>query len=170
MKISITAVTALLLVSNVEGFTTSSLRRSVPTTLSSTSTRGNVDSSDVSIPYDAAAKLAYDQWRAEYNKGEGSDDKFERFCDNYKVLTVANISAAKKAKDAGEDAPKKMDLNAFADMSFEEYEAMNSGVAMEEEPKANLLETVMAGSKAQEAASASLVEAAAALAKEEQVR
>ncbi len=89
------------------------------------------------------------------------------------MLTVANISAAKQAKDAGEEAPKKMELNEFADMTFDEYESMNNdgvGGETETEGDVSILETVMLESAAQDAASASLQEAAAAIAEEEQVR
>ena len=190
MKISVSAVTALLLFSNATAFTTVNPLRRLPTTLSSTATKesgaGSETSADVSVPYDAAARLAYDEWRATYNKGDFDAARFESFKSNYQILTVTNIAAAKKAKDAGEEAPKKLDLNEFADMTFEEYEAMNSdgGAEAEEvaeveaeaapqaegESDVSLMETVMAESAAQSAASLSLEEAAAALAEEEQVR
>ena len=187
MKISVSAVTALLLFSNATAFTAVNPLRRMPTILSSTATKesgaGAETSSDVSVPYDAAARLAYDEWRATYNKGDFDAARFESFRSNYQILTVTNIAAAKKAKDAGEDAPKKLDLNEFADMTFEEYEATNSGGAATEEvaeveaapqekgvSDVSLMETVMAGSAAQSAASLSLEEAAAALAEEEQVR
>ena len=179
MKISVSAVTALLLIGEVSAFSTTSPFHRVATTLSNTATKEKETSSDVqvdvSIPYDAAARLAYDEWRVTYKKGDFDATRYESFKNNYKVLTVANISASKKAKDAGEEAPEKMELNEFADMSFDEYNAMNLGgeeESSEEEEKSDsgsILETAMAGSAAQEAASSSLEEAAAALAEEEQV-
>jgi hypothetical protein len=167
MKISFSAVTALLLIGDAAAFTTSPLHRT-PTILKAAEY-------DVSIPYDAAARLAYEEWRETYNKGDFDDSNYEKFKDNYEVLTVANIAAAKKAKDAGVEEPKRMELNEFADMSFEEYESMNSGsdegtTTTTTSASASILESAMEASAAQDAASASLEEAAAALAVEEEVR
>ncbi len=178
MRISCSAVTALMLLSNATAFTTLNPLRRIPTSLSNTAAKAQADVSiDVSVPYDAAARLAYDEWRETYNKGDFDPARFESFKNNYQILTVTNISNAKKAKDAGEEVPKKLDLNEFADMSFEEYEAMNSGeveepAAQEEEGESDvsLMDTVMAEAAAQSAASLSLEEAAAAIAEEEQVR
>ncbi len=183
MKIHFSAVTALTLLSSASAFTTINPLRRTPTTLSNTAAREKGVEADVavdiSVPYDAAARLAYDEWRELYNKGDYDDARFESFKGNYQILTVTNIAAAKKAKDAGEEAPKKLDLNEFADMTYEEYEAMNSGEAVAEpevaapaegESDVSLLQTVLAESEAQSIASASLEEAAAAIAEEEQVR
>lgn len=178
MKIYFSAVAALLLVGETAAFSTSSpFRRTTPVALSNTATREkesgvDVQQSDVSVPYDAAARLAYDEWRATYSKGNFDAGRFESFKSNYNMLTVANVSAAKQARDAGEEVPKAMELNEFADMSFEEYEAMNAGEEQEQEKEqsVSVLETAMAGSAAQQAAASSLEEAAAALAEEEQVR
>ncbi len=84
---------------------------------------------DVSIDYDAAAKLAYDQWRKEYNKGDFDATRFESFKSNYVALTVANVKAAKKARDdgLGSDTVQKLELNDFADMSADEYRAAMGG-------------------------------------------
>lgn len=171
MKISFSAVTALLLLNETRAFTTSPLRRVSSTVLSSTATKEKLLETDVSIPYDAAARLAYDDWRETYNKGSFDATRFESFKNNYKVLTVANISAAKKARDAGDEEPKKMELNEFADMSYEEFESMTNGAdESNDESDVSVLETAMAESAAQDVASTSLEEAAAALAEEEQVR
>lgn len=56
---------------------------------------------DLSIPYDAAARLAYDAWRAEFNKGDFDASKYETFKTNYETVTVANVSEKKKAQDTG---------------------------------------------------------------------
>lgn len=79
---------------------------------------------DVSIDYDSAAKLAYDQWRDLNEKGNFDADKFEAFKSNYVALTVANVKAAKKARDEGTDDVQKLELNEFADMTVAEYQAM----------------------------------------------
>ena len=125
---------------------------------------------DVSVDYDAAAKLAYSDWCEKYGK-DASDEKFATFKANYEALTVANVSAAKKARDEGTDRPKDLELNEFGDMTEEEYMRMKSGGSTEEEeaPQKGALETAMEASIAQSDASNALAEAADALAEEEQV-
>jgi len=125
---------------------------------------------DVSIDYDAAAKLAYSDWCDKYNK-EANDAKFATFKANYEALTVANVSAAKKALDEETDRPKDLELNEFGDMTEEEYMKMKAGGSTEEEeaPQKGALETAMEASIAQSDASNALAEAADALAEEEQV-
>lgn len=126
---------------------------------------------DVSIDYDAAAKLAYSDWCDKFGK-EASDAKFATFKANYEALTVANVSAAKKALDEGTERPKDLELNEFGDMTEEEYMKMKSGGSTEEEeaaPQKGALETAMEASIAQSDASNALAEAADALAEEEQV-
>ena len=132
---------------------------------------------DVSIPYDSAARLAYDQWCAKFGK-ESNDGKFETFKANYEAISVANVSAAKKARDSGTDRPKDLELNELGDMTEEEYMAMQSGGTAAPEasasesaaPEKGALETVMEASAAQSEASNALAEAADALAEEEEVR
>ncbi len=132
---------------------------------------------DLSIDYDAAARLAYNQWCEKYGK-EASDAKFATFKANYEALTVANVVAAKKSRDEGTDRPKDLELNEFGDMTEAEYMAMQAGksaspeVAAESEkaPEIGALESVMEASAAQSEASSALAEAADALAEEEQVR
>lgn len=126
--------------------------------------------SDVSVDYDAAAKRAYELWCAEFGK-EASEEKFATFKANYEAISVANVSAAKKARDAGEDRPKDLQLNEFGDMTEAEYMAMQSGATIEEEaaPQKGAMETVLEASAAQSNASNALAEAADALAEEEAV-
>ena len=129
---------------------------------------------DVSVDYDAAAKLAYNKWCEKFGK-EPNDSKFVAFKTNYEALTIANVSAAKKARDDGTERPKNLELNEFGDMTEEEYMKMQSGGSTEEEPveeavpKKGALETAMEASVAQSDASNALAEAADALAEEEQV-
>jgi hypothetical protein len=54
---------------------------------------------DVSVPYDSAALLAYDEWREKYNKGSFEASKFNMFKQNYYTVTIANV-VAKKNKSA----------------------------------------------------------------------
>lgn len=62
------------------------------------------DDVDVSIQYNAPARLAYDEWLAANERaGEEMDDsKFKTFEKNYIAVTVANVSARKAVRDAGE--------------------------------------------------------------------
>ena len=97
------------------------------TQLSATYKLGENDPNDISIPYDAAARLAYDGWCQTYGKPFDAK-RYETFKANYEALTIANVKAAKEARDAGlAEPPKKLDLNEYADMTAEEYMAMQSG-------------------------------------------
>ena len=141
------------------------------------------DVTDVSIPYDAAARLAYNDWCTKFNK-KPSDEKFATFKANYETITVANVVAAKESRDNGTERTKDLELNEYGDMTEAEYMAMQSGgaadaaapspaPAVEEEaaaPEKGALETVMEASAAQSEASSALSEAADALAEEEEVR
>lgn len=124
---------------------------------------------DVSIEYDAAARLAYKDWCAKFGK-VASESKFTTFKANYETITVANVSAAKKARDSGTNRPKDLELNEFGDMSEEEYLQMQAGAsAPAPAPEKGAMESVMEASMAQSDASNALAEAADALAEEEEV-
>ncbi|KAL7519656.1 hypothetical protein ACHAWX_004416 [Stephanocyclus meneghinianus] len=123
---------------------------------------------DVSIEYDAAARLAYKDWCAKFGK-VASESKFTTFKANYETITVANVSAAKKARDSGTNRPKDLELNEFGDMSEEEYLQMQAGAsAPAPAPEKGAMESVMEASMAQSDASNALAEAADALAEEEE--
>jgi len=157
------------------------------TGLAATYKLGENDPNDVSIPYDAAAKLAYKEWTKAYNKPYDAA-RYETFKTNYEMLTVANVKAAKAAREAGSaEPPKKLDLNEYADFTAEEYMAMQSGGAASstggttalksaEEAAADptstgdVLGKAVEAASAQDDASAALAEAADALAEEEEVR
>jgi Cathepsin propeptide inhibitor domain (I29). len=136
-------------------------------------------SDDVSVDYDAAAKLAYDEWRNLYGKGDFDSNKFQAFKANYEALTIVNVKAAKKAREEGTQDVQKLELNEFADMSVEEYQKMQSGesVASSEAvpPSApaaastSPIQAAMDALNAQNAAADAIGEAAAALAQEEEV-
>jgi len=132
---------------------------------------------DLSIEYDAAAKIAYNQWREEYEKGDFDEDRYQSFKDNYEALTIMNVIGAKKARETGK-VSKRRELNEYADLSTEEYMAskeskrndvVESNKAIDANPSSSVLETAMESSVAQKAASSAIEEAAAALAKEEQM-
>lgn len=129
-------------------------------------------STDVSIPYDSAARLAYADWCTKF--GNSPDDtRYMAFKSNYEQISVANVVAAKEARDSDTARPKDLELNEYGDMTEEEYTAVMGGggatapvAASEKGP----LETVMEASVAQSEASVALAEAADALAEEEEVR
>lgn len=102
---------------------------------------------DVSIPYDAAARFAYEEWKQKYpNKVDYlTDDSFEKFEANYNLVTVRNVISKKMereretgdaepqedADDDGEEGTKSLppirfyELNELADeLSPEEYAKM----------------------------------------------
>lgn len=129
---------------------------------------------DVSVEYDAAARLAYKEWCAKFGK-ESSDTRFEMFKANYEAITVANVSAAKKARDDGTDRPKDLELNEYGDMTEKEYLEMQAGgsgdaAAAEApaQPRKGALDSVMEASMAQSDASSALAEAADAMLEEEE--
>ena len=126
---------------------------------------------EVSVEYDSAARLAYKDWCGKFNK-EASDERFETFKANYEAITVANVSAAKKARDEGSDRPKDLELNEFGDMSEKEYLEMQSGgnaSPAEETPAApSPMDSIMEATMAQSDASSALAEAADAMAEEEE--
>lgn len=129
-------------------------------------------STDVSIPYDSAARLAYADWCTKFGKSP-DDTRYMTFKSNYEQISVANVVAAKEARDSDTARPKDLELNEYGDMTEEEYMAMMGGggatapvAASEKGP----LETVMEASAAQSEASVALAEAADALAEEEEVR
>jgi len=173
------ALTALLALSaqNASAFVPNNMARVTGTA----STSLFAESSDVSIDYDAAAKLAYDQWRVDYKKGDFDSDKFSTFKANYAAITIANVKAAKKAREEGGDV-EKLELNDFADMTAEEYMAMNGGgeaaaAPVEEKVEAKaeaetkpktVMETAMDQMAAQDVAASAISEAADAIAEEEQ--
>lgn len=157
----------VLAVTPVTAFIPSSLNNNQKhfTTLSST-----VSDTDVSIPYDAAARLAYDEWREKYNK-EKDDSRYVNFAKNYETITVANVVAKKQARDSGLEAAALLSLNEYGDFSEAEYKAMLNGETTENTVSTEgMLDKAMEAAEAQSTASNALKEAADALAEEEEVR
>lgn len=87
---------------------------------------------DVSVPYDAACRLAYEEWKAKFDKTEPREDdplsaeeRFQQFRISYERVTIANIAAKKKVRDAGgfEEARtlKTVELDQYAAMTDLEY-------------------------------------------------
>ena len=174
--IASSAVLAAVLAGSADAFVPAQVgRTSAPLPLPATF-KLDVANSDVSIPYDAAARLAYDDWRQTYSKGGFDPARFATFKANYELLTVANVKAAKAARDAGSDSPpKKLDLNEFADMTAEEYQAAMSGggkaPAEAEKPEgtSDVLGGAIEAAGLQSDASSALGDAADALAEEEEI-
>ena len=141
----------------------------------------DVSSSDVSIPYDAAAELAYKDWISKFDKPYDAE-RYNVFLSNYKAITVMNISAKKKAREDPESgSPSLLSLNEYADCTAEEYAAAMSGDSKpsadesssdaEESPAStgNILGDAVKAVESQASASSALQEAADALEAEEEV-
>ena len=54
---------------------------------------------DVSVPYDAAARLAYDEWLGRFDKGDFDPDRYPIFRGNYERVAVQNVTTKKKARE-----------------------------------------------------------------------
>ena len=123
---------------------------------------------DLSVPSDSAARLAYDEWRKEFNKGAFDPVRFENFKANYEAITVANVKAKKQARDEGNPSPNLLSLNEFGDYSAAEYEAAQKTTSPT--TTGDLLSKAVEAAESQSAASNALGDAAKALAEEEEVR
>jgi hypothetical protein len=136
---------------------------------SATAESSSSSTTDVSIPYDAAAELAYAEWIKKYNKPYDAE-RYEVFKKNYKAITVMNVSYKKKARETGSDEISLLTLNEYADFTEEEYEAaMNGQSSGGESTTGDILGEAVAAAESQSAASSALQDAANALAEEEEV-
>jgi hypothetical protein len=70
-----------------------------------------VQAVDVSIPYDAAARLAFADW----NGGTKDEATYQKFQDIYVTKTVALVTAKKAARDAALEAQRLASIAAQAD-------------------------------------------------------
>lgn len=133
------------------------------------------DAADVSIPYDAAARLAYDQWREQFSKGDFDEERYQVFKTNYEVVTITNVKAKQKARVSGTVSVSLMSLNEFGDLTQEEYQRLQetppiaATSAAPTATEASVLGKAVEAAELQTAASAALMEAADALAEEEEV-
>jgi hypothetical protein len=145
-------------------------RRSMSITVATSATDKDVD---VSIPYDAAARLEYDQWRATFDKGDFKDDRYATFKANYEAISVSNVSAKKKAREEGGVVPAMLALNEYGDYTFDEYEKVMGGGSSDgsSEPKStgDVLGKAMKAAESAAAASSALQDAADALSEDEEV-
>ena len=161
------AILALLAMEGSQAFVPSNLQRHVPSIRATSMELSAEPDMSVSVPYDAAARLAYDDWCKAYGKPFDST-RYEVFKENYTAITVMNVSTKKAARESGEASPTLLALNEFADYTAEEYEAYMNG----ETPPAttgDVLGKVVEAAQSQSAASSALQEAADALAEEEEV-
>ena len=62
---------------------------------------------DVSIPYDAAARLAYDEWIASQQGVRPSEASFHSFQAEYLETCIALVSAKQKARNLANFDPRK---------------------------------------------------------------
>ena len=87
---------------------------------------------DVSIPYDAACRLAYEDWKVKYDKTTprqndplSAEERYRQFRISYERVTIANVAAKKKVRDAGgfEEARTLncVELDEYADLTDLEY-------------------------------------------------
>jgi hypothetical protein len=51
------------------------------------------------LPYDAAARLAYDKWRADYGKGEVDSAAYGTLKTQYEKLSVTQTTAKKLQRE-----------------------------------------------------------------------
>eukprot|EP00977_Amphora_coffeiformis_P004059 scaffold806_cov142-Amphora_coffeaeformis.AAC.2 len=164
-----TAILALLAVHSSNAFLPSQPSRST------TVRRSMATEVDISVPYDAAARLAYDQWRNKYSKGDFDEARYQVFKNNYEAITVANVVAKKKAREEELESPALMTLNEFGDCTEEEYKAAMSGGEASATTSAvptttgDVLGKAMDAAQSQSEASNALKDAADALAEEEEV-
>jgi hypothetical protein len=125
-------------------------------------------SSDVSIPYDSAARLSYDGWCSQYGKTFDAA-RYEVFKENYVAITVMNMAAKKTARETGDDNPSLLALNEYADCTADEYEAAMNGEEAAPSSTGGILDGAMEAIEAQMTASSALQDASDALAEEEEV-
>ena len=170
MKICYTAFLALLAMEKAFAFVPNTNNFRHPSLVSVRSMVKEAPAgTDVSIPYDAAARLAYDEWRTQFNKGSFDDKRFEVFKANYEIITVANVSAKKKARDDGTSSLTLMSLNEYGDLTEEEYKKILSS-GSKTISTGDVLSKAVENAELQSEASSALSEAADALAEEEKVR
>ena len=122
---------------------------------------------DVSVPYDAAARYTYEEWCKQYGK-DIDESRYATFKENYEAITVMNVASKKKAREEGDENPSLLALNEYADCTAEEYEAAMSG-GSEESSTGDVLGKAVEAAESQMEASSALQEAADALAEEEEV-
>jgi hypothetical protein len=74
---------------------------------SKSSPKLQVKKTDVSIPYDAAARLAYDAWVASREEAKASEEAYASFKAMYEETVIAEVIAKQKARDLANFDPNK---------------------------------------------------------------
>jgi hypothetical protein len=69
--------------------------------------RGSKTKVDLSIPYDAAARIAYNEWVESQEGVTASDDAFASFKTLFEEKAVAEVTAKQKARDMASFDPSK---------------------------------------------------------------
>ena len=69
--------------------------------------------------HDSTIRTAYDEWRGEFGKGAFDDERFEKFKQNFKTLTVANLEAINKAVEALSQVSHKLAEAMYAEAQQE---------------------------------------------------
>ncbi|GKY99254.1 hypothetical protein MPSEU_000880700 [Mayamaea pseudoterrestris] len=145
--------------------------RLAPTRLSVVDESSSSVGMDVSIPYDAPARLAYKEWCSKFNQTP-DESRYQNFRNNYETITVANISAKKQARDKNDSPGPELTLNEYGDCTEAEYqELMSSKSQGTTKPMStgDVLGKAVEAAQSQSAASEALAEAADALAEEERL-
>ena len=62
---------------------------------------------DVSVPYDAAARLAYAAWKSAREDFQDSAEAYSRFKTMYEMTTVAQVTAKQRVRDMANFDPSK---------------------------------------------------------------
>jgi hypothetical protein len=107
-----------------------------PTSTTTTTTRTLASKIDLSIPYDSAARLAYDQWRSANGQQQGgggggafNEATYKAFQTKYETLTVANVIAKKMERDMAAMEPPKVDLSipydSAARLAYDQWRSAN---------------------------------------------
>jgi hypothetical protein len=176
MKFYQSALLALLVVAPAVAFLAPIHSSSCPVTrradfsLSSLAASGSKTTVDLSIPPDDAARLAYDEWRAEFGKGAFDAKRYKSFEQNYKDVSIANVISKKEAREQGLDSPDLLTLNEFGDYTAEEYEQQNQvNTPAPTTSTMSVLGQAMQAAESQMEASSALSDAFDALDEEEMV-
>ena len=120
----------------IKGASSSSEKDPTSTTTTRTLASNKASKIDLSIPYDSAARLAYDQWRSANGQQQGgggggafNEATYKAFQTKYETLTVANVIAKKMERDMAAMEPPKVDLSipydSAARLAYDQWRSAN---------------------------------------------